>query len=63
MRYINKQLFFAITIIILASGCSKNYLDVNNDPNRVTGDNITPELIFTQAAVTTGIRIVGGQAG
>ena len=64
MRYLHKQLFFAIIIIaLIAPGCSKNYLDVNNDPNRVTGDNITPELIFTQAAVTTGIRMVGGQAG
>ncbi|MEP6682624.1 MAG: SusD/RagB family nutrient-binding outer membrane lipoprotein [Parafilimonas sp.] len=64
MRYLNKKLLFAIAIIILlAPGCSKNYLDVNNDPNRVTGDNITPELVFTQAAVTTGIRMVGGQAG
>jgi hypothetical protein len=61
---LNKQLLSAITIIaIIISGCSKNYLDVNSDPNRVTIDNITPELIFTQAATTVGIRMVGGQAG
>jgi hypothetical protein len=64
MRYLHKQLFFAlITICIVVPGCKKEYLNVNSDPNRVTDDNITPELIFTQAAVTVGIRIVGGQAG
>jgi len=64
MKHINKQFLSAIIIIsIIISGCSKNYLDVNSDPNRVTIDNITPELIFTQAATTVGIRMVGGQAG
>ncbi len=53
MKYLNRQLLFAITITSLViSGCSKEYLNVNNDPNRVTDDNITPELLFTQAATT-----------
>ena len=63
MQYI-KQLSISIIILSIAiSGCKKEYLNVNDDPNRVTDGNITPELIFTQAAVTAGIRIVGGQAG
>ncbi|HEY2726536.1 MAG TPA: SusD/RagB family nutrient-binding outer membrane lipoprotein [Parafilimonas sp.] len=44
------------------AGCSKEYLDVNNDPNRVTGNNITAELIFPQAEVAVGDRAVGGNA-
>lgn len=64
MKKINSKTFFGLLLtVILMNGCSKSYLDVNTDPNRVTDDNITPELIFTQAAVTTGIRMVGGQAG
>lgn len=64
MRYFNKTLFFAVVILCVAiSACNKDYLNVNNDPNRVTDENITPELIFTQAATTVGIRMVGGQAG
>ena len=42
---------FALTL----SSCS-DFLDVNNDPNRVTGDNITPDLIFTQAENAVGQR-------
>lgn len=64
MKKINRKIYFGLlAAVMLVSSCSKDYLDVNSDPNRVTDDNITPELIFTQAAVTTGIRVVGGQAG
>jgi hypothetical protein len=64
MKKINNKIFiatFALTAVF--AGCSKDYLDVNSDPNRVTDENITPELIFTQAATSVGIRSVGGQAG
>lgn len=64
MKKINRKIIFGLLAAVMAvSSCSKDYLDVNSDPNRVTDDNITPELIFTQAAVTTGIRMMGGQAG
>lgn len=52
-----------LALIVALVSCKKDYLNVNSDPNRVTDDNITPELIFTQAATTVGIRAVGGQAG
>jgi hypothetical protein len=64
MTQLKKKIFFAAIIIsIINYSCKKDYLNVNDDPNRVTEGNITPELIFSQAAVTTGIRMVGGQAG
>lgn len=64
MKCINKKILGAILpALLLIAGCKKDYLEVNTDPNRVTDDNITPELLFQQAAVTTGIRMVGGQAG
>lgn len=63
MKQINRKIIFGVlAAAMILSGCKK-FLDVNDDPNRVTDDNITPELIFTQAAVTAGIRVVGGQAG
>ncbi len=63
MKYINSKIFFVLVATALASGCSKDYLDVNTDPNRGTDENVSPELIFTQAAATAAIRMVGGQAG
>lgn len=63
MKYVNKQfLLIVMSICIAITSCKKGYLDVNNDPNRVTDNNITPELIFTQAAVSVGDRVVGGSA-
>ena len=52
-RYIH---FFIVSVLILFIGnsCSKNYLNVNNDPNRVTDANITAELIFPQAENAVG---------
>lgn len=38
------------------ASCKKSFLDVNNDPNRVTESNITPELIFPQVCNTAGVR-------
>ena len=64
MTHLEKKIFLAVTIIsIINFSCTKDYLNINSDPNRLTDNNITPEVIFTQAAVTTGIRMVGGQAG
>jgi len=63
MKYVNKQfLLIVMSICIAFTSCKKGYLDVNKDPNRVTEDNVTPELIFTQAAVSVGDRVVGGSA-
>ncbi len=63
MRHINKKfLFTLISVVIVFTSCQKNFLNVNKDPNRVTDDNITPELIFTQAEVAVGDRAVGGTA-
>ena len=58
IRIINKQFLLTLLIIVLivSSSCKKSYLDVNNDPNRVTDQNITAELIFPAAAVEVGRR-------
>ena len=62
MRIINKQFLFLLIsagFLFAGSSCKKSYLDVNNDPNRVTDANITAELIFPAAANEVG----GIQAG
>jgi hypothetical protein len=56
----NKFLYFIISAGTLFTACSKNYLDVNNDPNRVTDASITAELIFPQAENTVGVRQASG---
>ncbi|MFZ4455539.1 MAG: SusD/RagB family nutrient-binding outer membrane lipoprotein [Bacteroidales bacterium] len=40
---------------LLVSSCS-DFLDVNEDPNRATDTNITPELLLTNAQTTIGTR-------
>jgi hypothetical protein len=65
MKYINNK--FSIMILLLAvmavsnSGCKKGFLDVNSDPNRVTDANITPELLFPQAAHGAGVMQANGR--
>lgn len=53
-RIINQVLFLGLILTFALFGCKKNFLDTNNDPNRVTDANITPELLFTQAEVAVG---------
>jgi len=61
MKTINNRLFLIILFAAAVfAGCKKGYLDVNQDPNRVTDDNITPQLIFPQAAHATGARSASG---
>jgi hypothetical protein len=63
MKYfnINRRICGAVlALIIIGTGCKKTYLDVNDDPNRVTDENITPELIFPAAAHGVGARLASG---
>ncbi|MDF2193336.1 SusD/RagB family nutrient-binding outer membrane lipoprotein [Paraflavitalea sp. CAU 1676] len=61
MKTIHHKLFVIMLAVAVGSGaCKKSYLDVNQDPNRVTDDNITAELIFPQAAHATGARSASG---
>ncbi len=49
------KIIFAVTFIIcVITGCSKDYLDVNENPNIATDQNITAELLFPQAANAAG---------
>jgi hypothetical protein len=58
---LNKRIWLMIPVLALAiSSCKKGFLDVNNDPNRVTDKNITPDLLFPQAANAAGVRTASG---
>lgn len=58
MRYRNrKALLPLLASIVLLGGCKKGFLDVNDDPNRTTELNVTPELIFPQTEVSVGARV------
>src|SRR5215469_7390665 len=61
MKHINKQLIFvaAILLTIGFASCKKTWLDVNQDPNRVTDANVTGDLIFPAAANEVGQLSVG----
>ncbi|MBG9376915.1 SusD/RagB family nutrient-binding outer membrane lipoprotein [Panacibacter sp. DH6] len=56
-------LFTALVFSAMFAACNKDYLDVNKDPNRPTDENITPELLFTQAATAAGFRTIGTVVG
>lgn len=60
MKYfnINRRICGAVLAVIVAcTGCKKDFLDVNDDPNRATDNNISAELIFPQAANGVGVRM------
>ncbi|GAO43388.1 SusD/RagB family nutrient-binding outer membrane lipoprotein [Flavihumibacter petaseus] len=56
MKYL--KIITALILIgsIAGTGCKKSWLDVNDDPNRVTDENITPDLLFIQSATAAGAR-------
>jgi hypothetical protein len=52
------QLYIYAALMILGAGCSKNYFDINNNPNAAT--NTTPELVLPNALkVTVGSQVTG----
>lgn len=60
MKHINKQLILIVAVFAIGfASCKKTWLDVNQDPNRVTDANITAELIFPAAANEVGQLAVG----
>jgi SusD/RagB-like outer membrane lipoprotein len=53
----NKRiLLIAMAFGVLSMGCRKNFLNDNSNPNQVTDNNITAELIFPQAENAVGVR-------
>jgi hypothetical protein len=63
MKQLHKILIATLALTSMIAGCNKDYIDVNNDPNRTTDENITPELLFTQAATAAGYRTIGTAIG
>ncbi|MDB5230799.1 MAG: SusD/RagB family nutrient-binding outer rane lipoprotein [Chitinophagaceae bacterium] len=53
-------LVVSLFVLVTITSCKKNFLDINDDPNRVTENNITAELIFPQAASSVGARAAAG---
>lgn len=51
-----------MSVAVALAGCKKDFLDINQDPNRVTDDNVTAELIFPAAAEAVGATTVGARA-
>src|ERR1700759_317055 len=54
----NIQLSVFLLTLLVASGCGKKYLDVNNNPNAPTSG--ASVLIFTNAETQTAATINGG---
>ncbi len=61
MRYSFKKMIYLLAVpALLTTACKKGFLNVNDDPNSVTEQTITPELLFPQASVATGARAASG---
>lgn len=62
MKRVNKVLLSSLLLLsnVMFDSCSKDFLDVNDDPNRATENTITPQLIFTGAEVAMGARQASG---
>lgn len=53
-----KKIFISIfALAVLASGCKKDFFDINTNPNNPTSESITPDLILPLAQHETG-RII-----
>ncbi len=51
-------IYFAGAMLIIGTGCKKNYLDVNTNPNSST--NASPELVLPAALQNTAARQITG---
>ncbi|RYY38415.1 MAG: SusD/RagB family nutrient-binding outer membrane lipoprotein [Chitinophagaceae bacterium] len=61
MNFKHKALWFlALSGSLMLGSCKKGFLDINTNPNSPTDANITPELIFPQAAAAVGARSASG---
>lgn len=64
MKYFQKKtgswVLVAVLSVSVFAGCKKGFLDINDNPNNPTDDNITPELIFNRAAVASAQRQASG---
>lgn len=62
MKYLRYKagLLVVLAAVSFMSGCKKGWLDINDNPNNPTDNNITPELIFNAAAVGTAARQASG---
>ena len=51
-QFLNKKTFLVATAALGLgiAGCKKSFLDINDNPNAVTEQNVTPELIFPAGA-------------
>lgn len=56
MKKIKNIVLLSLLAVVLATTSCSDFLNINTDPNRVTGDNVTPNLIFTQAENAVGRR-------
>ena len=56
MKKIKNIVMLSLLAVVLATTSCSDFLNINTDPNRVTGDNVTPNLIFTQAESAVGRR-------
>jgi hypothetical protein len=56
MKKIKYILAIGVVALGMATSSCTNFLDVNKNQNQITDDNITPDLIFTQAENAIGTR-------
>ncbi len=56
MKKIKNIVMLSLLAVVFATSSCSDFLNVNTDPNRVTGDNITPDLIFTNAQTSVGAQ-------
>lgn len=56
MKKIKNIVMLSLLAVVLTTTSCSDFLNINTDPNRVTGDNVTPNLIFTQAENAVGRR-------
>lgn len=49
--------YFLALFLVISSGCKKDFLDINQNPNSPTEESITPDLILPRALAATASRM------
>lgn len=57
-----KYILIASMALMAITGCKKDYLDINKNPNQATGADITPDLTITAQMTSTASRVSTGYA-
>ena len=62
MNYKIRSILLTGLMVVAATGCKKDFFDINNNPNDITSGSITSDLIIPAALHNAGALDAGGNS-